>query len=112
MRIYTHEFKTDAIKRVAAGENVEALGKELGVTPTSLYAWRRKAAGKPIKHRRSKVRAARKKAPVQKSAPAPKGKGPTQFAILYLEKAERPGLKLKSVLLLAQLALQTLRGEL
>jgi hypothetical protein len=38
--VYTQEFKLSAVQRMAAGANVVALARELGVLRKSLYAWR------------------------------------------------------------------------
>ena len=39
-RSYSQEFKLVAVGRMAAGENVAALARELGVLRKCLYAWR------------------------------------------------------------------------
>jgi transposase len=39
-RLYSREFKLAAIKRMAGGESVSLLGRELGVARRDLYHWR------------------------------------------------------------------------
>ena len=39
-RIFSREFKLEAVSRVEAGENVSALSRELGVRRKLLYEWR------------------------------------------------------------------------
>lgn len=39
-RVFSREFKLEAVSRVEAGENVSALARELGVRRKLLYEWR------------------------------------------------------------------------
>jgi|SRR6266404_8933897 transposase-like protein len=39
-RVFSREFKLGIIRRILAGENVSALGRELKLTRKDLYAWR------------------------------------------------------------------------
>ena len=39
-KVFQQEFKLSAVQRMANGENVAALAKELGVLRKSLYTWR------------------------------------------------------------------------
>jgi transposase-like protein len=41
---YPTEFRCNALQRMQQCESVRALAKELGVSPGTLYAWRREAA--------------------------------------------------------------------
>jgi transposase len=38
-QLYSREFKLAAVRRIAAGEKVSALARELGVRPRNLYHW-------------------------------------------------------------------------
>jgi transposase len=47
-RVFSREFKLGIIRRILAGENVSALGRELKLSRKDLYAWRdRFLAGGP-----------------------------------------------------------------
>jgi transposase-like protein len=46
-RRYPVGMKQQVLGRMAAGENVKALARELGIDRTLLYVWKRKAAGQP-----------------------------------------------------------------
>ena len=47
-RVFSRDFKLGIIRRILAGENVSALGRELRLTRKDLYAWRdRFLAGGP-----------------------------------------------------------------
>ena len=47
-RVFNREFKLGIIRRLLAGENVSALGRELKLSRKDLYAWRdRFLAGGP-----------------------------------------------------------------
>jgi transposase len=47
-RVFSREFKLGIIRRILAGENVSALGRELRLSRKDLYAWRdRFLAGGP-----------------------------------------------------------------
>src|SRR6516164_1857634 len=47
-RVFSREFKLGIIRRILAGENVSALGRELELSRKDLYAWRdRFLAGGP-----------------------------------------------------------------
>ena len=47
-RVFNREFKLGIIRRILAGENVSALGRELKLSRKDLYAWRdRFLAGGP-----------------------------------------------------------------
>jgi len=49
VRLFSREFKLAALARMAAGENVSALARELGVKRKYLYQWRERfRAGGPI----------------------------------------------------------------
>jgi transposase len=39
-RVFSREFKLEAVRRILAGERVRALSQELGVLRKDLYAWR------------------------------------------------------------------------
>jgi transposase len=39
-RVFSREFKLGIIRRILAGENVSALGRELKLSRKDLYAWR------------------------------------------------------------------------
>jgi transposase len=48
-RLFSREFKLAALARMAAGENVSALARELGVRRKYLYQWRERfQAGGPV----------------------------------------------------------------
>jgi transposase len=48
IRIFSREFKLEAVRRLLAGENVSALARELKVQRNDLYVWRdRFRAGGP-----------------------------------------------------------------
>ena len=48
-RLFSREFKLAALARMAAGENVSALSRELGVSRKCLYQWRdRLRLGGPV----------------------------------------------------------------
>src|SRR5438477_5893017 len=40
IRVFTREFKLKIVRRMLAGENVSALGRELKVLRKDLYVWR------------------------------------------------------------------------
>jgi transposase-like protein len=40
MRVFSREFKLEAVRRLLAGENVSALARELEVQRNDLYVWR------------------------------------------------------------------------
>jgi len=39
-RVYTAEFKREAVERLIAGETIDVVAAELGVSKTHLYKWR------------------------------------------------------------------------
>ena len=82
-RVFSRAVKLAAVRRMLAGENVIALGRELKVKPKDLYRWRSKfrvggaealrGAGRPDK-------------PVRAASPGGSAAGPPEAE---LEKAER-----------------------
>lgn len=74
-RSFSRAFKLKAIERMAAGENVSALAKELSVKRTLLYRWRDafRAGGEPAL-REQRGRPARAEALAMAAARGPAGK--------------------------------------
>jgi transposase len=75
-RVFNREFKLGIIRRILAGENVSALGRELKLSRKDLYAWRdRFLAGGPQALRgRGRPPRAEAAAPAMMKAP-PDGPG-------------------------------------
>ena len=42
MRVYSRDFRVQAVRRILAGETILALSKELGINPKVLYEWKRR----------------------------------------------------------------------
>lgn len=45
---FTEEQIIKAVRRVDAGESVKVISRELGVTPTTVYIWRKKFSGMDV----------------------------------------------------------------
>jgi len=45
---YSEEQIISAVKRIERGESARDLGRELGIAPTTLYAWRKKFGGMEV----------------------------------------------------------------
>ena len=71
-RVFSREFKLEAVKRIEAGEKVSALSRELGIKRAILYRWRDahrlggpealRLRGRPSKAEASKLSSARARA--------------------------------------------------
>ena len=77
-RVFSREFKLGIIRRILAGENVSALGRELRLSRKDLYAWRdRFLAGGPEalrgrgRSRRAQACAAGSREPVRAAPEGP-----------------------------------------
>ena len=42
MRVYSHDFRVQVVRRILNGETVSALSKELDIHPKVLYEWKRR----------------------------------------------------------------------
>lgn len=107
-RRYSREFKLAALARMAAGENVSALARELGVLRKCLYQWRERyriggevavrSRGRPTKAESLALRAilpAAPEAPVLRARSAPDALAQAERRIAELEqKVGRQALEL------------------
>lgn len=95
-RRLTREFKLAALARMAAGENVSALGRELGVRRKLLYQWRDtvrrggaealRGVGRPPGSVRSEVALTRPRAVVPAAGAVPDELARAQAQIAALER--------------------------
>jgi transposase len=77
-RVFSREFKLGIIRRILAGENVSALGRELKLSRKDLYAWRdRFLAGGPeaLRGRGRPPKAGASAASSKAAVPPPDGPG-------------------------------------
>jgi transposase len=91
-RVFSREFKLGIIRRLLAGENVSALGRELKLTRKDLYAWRdRFLAGGPqaLRGRGRPPRADRCAAAASAARWAPEGPGEELAARWRVAELER-----------------------
>ena len=44
MRVYSHDFRLQAVRRILAGETVLALSRELNIHPKVLYEWNKRVS--------------------------------------------------------------------
>jgi transposase-like protein len=67
MRVYSREFRLEAVRRVLAGERVPAVARELGIHRKLLYDWVRRVSegGETNLRERGRPRKARKIATVE-----------------------------------------------
>jgi transposase len=95
-RRLSREFKLAALARMAAGENVSALGRELGVRRKLLYRWRDtvrrggaealRGAGRPRSGEKVAAPAARARAPVPAGVAVPDELARARAQIAALER--------------------------
>lgn len=98
-RRYSREFKLAALARMAAGENVSALARELGVLRKCLYQWRERyriggeiavrSRGRPTKAESLALRAilpAAPEAPTRRAPSAPDALAQAERRIAELEQ--------------------------
>jgi transposase-like protein len=99
-RVFSREFKLSVLERMAAGENVSALARELGVRRKCLYQWRERyrlggeiavrSRGRPTKAEALAIRAAQgvTTVVVEASAPAAPARLPNELAQAQARIAE------------------------
>jgi transposase-like protein len=81
-KTYSNSFKKSIVSRVKKGEKITAVGKELNISPSTIFGWKtqlQRAKGTPAKATPAKATPAKRGRPVKQtddvtSAPAKRGK--------------------------------------